>query len=240
MNCCFKATILNFSKKIMSTLTKKSLAIPVVQAEVSDRMAFIKKVYGLLGLSLLSGILASVYTLSNEGFLITVSQNYWVFYIAELGVLILCLWKRKAATLGLILLFTFTILSGITVSPLIYVYKPVAAQAALLTGVAFCGLTAYVFISKKDFSFLGGILWVGLVLMIVGGLLNVFLFKSFDLQYFMAWIGVFLFSGFILYDTSNIIRRYNTDEYIAGALSLYIDILQLFIHLLIILGGRRS
>ena len=167
------------------------------------------------------------------------NQYYWGFVIAEIGVLLLCFWKRKTATLGFVLLFTFTVLSGITVSPLIYVYQTVAGQAAALT-VVFCGLTAYVFVSKKDFSFLGGILWVGIILMVVGGLLNLFFFKSFDLQYFMAWIGVFLFSGFILYDTSNIIRRYNTDEYIAGALSLYLDILNLFIHLLIILGGRRS
>ena len=224
----------------MSTWTEKSQAIPVVQAAVSDRMAFIKKVYSLLGLSLLTGILASAFTLNNHSFLITVDQYYWGFVIAEIAVLLLCLWKRKAATLGFVLLFTFTILSGVTVSPLIFAYKHVAFQAAALTVVAFCGLTAYVFVSKKDFSFLGGILWVGIILMVVGGLLNVFFFKSFNLQYFMAWIGVFLFSGFILYDTSNIIRKYNTDEYIAGALSLYLDILNLFIHLLIILGGRKS
>ena len=170
----------------MSTWTEKSQAIPVIQAGVSDRMAFIKKVYSLLGLSLLTGILASVFTLSNVGFLDTVNQNYWFFVIAEIGVLLLCFWKRKTATLGFVLLFTFTILSGITVSPLIYVYKAVAGQAALLTVVAFCGLTAYVFVSKKDFSFLGGMLTVGIVLMVVGGLLNAIFIKSFDLQYFMA------------------------------------------------------
>ena len=66
----------------MSTWTEKSQAIPVIQAGVSDRMAFIKKVYSLLGLSLLTGILASVFTLSNVGFLDTVNQNYWFFVIA--------------------------------------------------------------------------------------------------------------------------------------------------------------
>ena len=136
----------------MSTWTEKSQAIPVIQAGVSDRMAFIKKVYSLLGLSLLTGILASVFTLSNVGFLDTVNQNYWFFVIAEIGVLLLCFWKRKTATLGFVLLFTFTILSGITVSPLIYVYKAVAGQAALLTVVAFCGLTAYVFVGKIPIS----------------------------------------------------------------------------------------
>ena len=60
----------------MSTWTEKSQAIPVIQAGVSDRMAFIKKVYSLLGLSLLTGILASVFTLSNVGFLDTVKPNY--------------------------------------------------------------------------------------------------------------------------------------------------------------------
>ena len=168
----------------MSAWTEKSQAIPVIQAEVSDRMAFIKKVYSLLGLSLLTGILAAVFTLSNTGFLITVNQYYWGFVIAEIGVLLLCFWKRKTATLGFVLLFTFTILSGITVSPLIYVYQTVAGQAAALTVVAFCGLTAYVFVSKKDFSFLGGILWVGIILMILGGLLQDFKKDSFGFKNF--------------------------------------------------------
>ena len=218
----------------MSVWTEKS-PMPVATAKVTDRMTFIKKVYGLLGLSLITGIAAASMTLSNIAFLQIVAQNHLLFLIAEIGVVILCMWKRKEPTLGFVLLFAFTSLSGITAAPLIYAHQTAAFQAAVLTIVAFTGLTGYVFVTKKDFSFLSGILTVGIVLLIGGGLLNIFFFKSLDFQYLMAWAGVFIFSGFILYDTSNIIHRYNTDEYIAGALSLYLDILNLFLSLLTIL-----
>lgn len=224
----------------MSVWTEKANPIPVASAEVTDRMTFIKKVYGLLGLSLLTGILSGAVVLNNEGLLLLVAKNQLLFFIAEIAVILLCIWKRKHATLGYVFLFAFTTLTGLVSAPLVYAYQTVAFPAAVLTIVAFGSLTAYVFVTKQDFSFLRGALFVGLILLFAGGLLNLFFFKSFDLQYFMAWGGVFLFSGFILYDTSNIIHRYKTDEAILGALSLYLDILNLFLSLLIILGGRRN
>jgi FtsH-binding integral membrane protein len=224
----------------MSVWTEKSTAIPVAEAKTVDRLTFIKKVYNLLSLSLLTGILAGVFTLNNEGLLLLVAKNQLLFFIAEIAVVVLCMWKRKHATLSFVFLFAFTTLTGLTTAPIVAVYQSVAFPAAVLTMVAFGSLTAYAMITKKDFSFLRGALFVGLILLIVGGLLNVFFFKSFDLQYFMAWGGAFLFSGFILYDTSNIIHRYKTDEVVLGALSLYLDILNLFLSILVILGGRRS
>ena len=224
----------------MSVWTEKANPVPVATADVTDRLTFLKKVYWLLSLSLLTGILASIFTLNSPGLLLLVAKNQFLFLIVEIGVLLLCFWKRKHATLSFIFLFAFTTLTGLTSAPIVYAYQTVAFPAAVLTMVAFGSLTGYVLITKKDFSFLRGALFVGLILLVVGGLLNVFFFKSSDLQYFMAWGGVFLFSGFILYDTSNIIHRYNTDEAVLGALALYLDVLNLFLHLLIILGGRKN
>ena len=223
----------------MSVWTEQN-PVSVAVAPVIDRLSFLKRVYGLLSLSLLTGILAGTFTLNNEALLAVVSRNIIWFFIAEIAMVFLCMWKRKEKTLSLVLLFGFTSLTGLTSAPLVYAYQAVAFPAAVLTMVTFGSLTAYVMITKKDFSFLRGILLVGIILMVVGGLLNIFFFKSFGLQYYMAWAGVFLFSGFILYDTSNIIRRYKTDEAVLGALALYLDILNLFLNLLIILGGRKN
>ncbi len=87
---------------------------------------------------------------------------------------------------------------------------------------------------------MGGMLTTGLVIMIVGGLLNAFLFKSPAINFLYSAGGVFLFSGFIIYDTFNILNRYPTDEYISATLSLYLDILNLFLLLLRLLGGSRD
>ena len=87
---------------------------------------------------------------------------------------------------------------------------------------------------------MGGMLTTALIVMIIGGLLNVFLFKSPAFSFLYSAAGVLIFSGFIIYDTFNIMNRYPTDEYIAATLSLYLDILNLFLMLLHLLGGSRD
>jgi FtsH-binding integral membrane protein len=83
-------------------------------------------------------------------------------------------------------------------------------------------------------------LWTGLIVMILGGLLNWFIVGSSALGFGLAAATLLLFSGFVLYDTSNIMRRYPTNEYIAGALDLYLDAFNIFLALIRILNaGRR-
>ena len=86
-------------------------------------------------------------------------------------------------------------------------------------------MTGYVFLSKKDFSFLSGFLITGLIVVIVGSLLNAFIFQSPLGEFALAGGGVILFSGFILYDTSNILRYYDVEDYTSATLSLYLDVL---------------
>ena len=79
----------------------------------------------------------------------------------------------------------------------------------------------------------------GLIILIVGGLINIFLQSSL-MHFVFSAAGVLLFSGFILYDTSNILRRYSTDDYVSATVSLFLDIFNLFIHLLSLLGMTRE
>lgn len=211
------------------------------EAPLSERMAFLRKVYGLLSISVLMAAAASWFTLSNEAFLMTVYRSQMMFFILQIGAIFFAMWARKKETLGLVALFTFTILTGITTAPVLAMYTGgIVTQAALMTGLIFAGLSIYTVRSKKDFSFMGGMLTTGLLILVVGGLLNAFIFKSSAGAFMFSCVGVFLFSGFIIYDTFNILRRYPTDEYISATLSLYLDILNLFMALLHILGGSRD
>ena len=97
----------------------------------------------------------------------------------------------------------------------------------------------YVIFSKRDFSFMQGFLFTGLIVVVIGSLINMF-FGSSLAQFMISGAAVLLFSGFILYDTSNILRHYGTDEHVSATLALYLDILNLFIALLSILGIARS
>ncbi len=225
----------------MQSMPQYAQPVPASQVSVPERMAFLRKVYGLLSLSVFMAAAASWMTLNNETFLQTVAANYIIFIILQFAVIFFAFWARKKENLGIIALFSFTILTGITTAPVLLMYTGATiTNAAFLTGITFAGLSFYTIRSKKDFSFMGGMLTTGLIILIVGGLLNAFLFKSTGFSFLYSAAGVFLFSGFIIYDTFNILNRYPTDEYISATLSLYLDILNLFLMLLHLLGGSRD
>ncbi len=225
----------------MQSMPNYAQPVPAAQTSVPERMAFLRKVYGLLSISVFMAAAASWMTLRDAEFLNFVWANRIFFFIAQIAVIFFAFWARKKETLGLVALFGFTILTGITTAPVLLAYtQATVVNALVLTGIVFVGLSAYTIISKKDFSFLGGMLSVGLIILIIGGLLNAFIFKSSGLSFIYSAAGVFIFSGFILYDTSNILNRYPTDEYISATLSLYLDILNLFLLLLSLLGFNRD
>ncbi|MDT8446005.1 MAG: Bax inhibitor-1 family protein [bacterium] len=206
---------------------------------IEERMAFLRKIYGLLAISVFMAAGAAWVTATNEGFLMTVRNNMLLFFILEIGAIFLTFWARKKETLGLVALFTFTSLTGVTTAPILLIYTGGSiVNAAILTGLIFVGLSVYTITSKKDFSFMGGMLTTGLIILVVGGLLNLFLFQSSGMSFLFAAGGAFLFSGFIVYDTFNILNRYPTDEYISATLSLYLDVLNLFLSLLRLIGQR--
>jgi len=225
----------------MEKIQHVSRPVPAAAAPLAERMAFLKKVYGMLSLSVLLAAGTSWLTMRNDAFLLTVQKNYIIFIILEFAVIIFAMWARKKETLGIVALFSFTILTGITTAPVLLIYSgKTVTNAAFLTGIIFAGLSLYTITSKRDFSFLGGMLTTGLIILIVGGLLNAFVFRSSAGSFLFSAVGVFLFSGFIIYDTFNILKRYPTDEYISATLSLYLDILNLFLLLLHLLGGSRD
>ncbi|MBU3915756.1 Bax inhibitor-1 family protein [bacterium] len=225
----------------MQTAPNYAQQTSAAAAPLEERMAFLRKIYGLLSISVFLAAVASWMTLGNEPFRNTVYNNYIGFIVLEFASLFFVFWARKKETMGLVALFSFTILTGITTAPVLKMYAvETVTNAAFLTGITFAGLSFYTIRSKKDFSFMGGMLTTGLVIMIVGGLLNAFLFKSPPISFLYTAGGIFLFSGFIIYDTFNILNRYPTDEYISATLSLYLDILNLFLLLLRLLGGNRD
>jgi FtsH-binding integral membrane protein len=204
-------------------------------ATVEARMAFLRKVYSLLTLSLLTAA-AGAYV----GRLFVSPGLMLVLFIAEIALIFFAMAVRRKPGLNLVALFAFTTVSGLTLGPVMLVYNAAVIQEALvLTVLIFGGLTFYVVASKKDFSFLGGFLITGLIVVLVGSLLNAFFFQSPAGEFIIAAGGVLLFSGFILYDTSNILRHYDVEDYTSATLALYLDILNLFLFLLRLLNNRN-
>jgi modulator of FtsH protease len=214
------------------------------QASVAERLGFIRKVYALFFIATLFAVggvaLGFIYT----PLMVAAFEHPWMALFAMLGAVYGAQALRHKPGINLFALFGFTTLTGVIISPLLYIISrtnPASIfQAGVLTVGIFGGLTAYVFISNKDFSFLRGMVTTGLIVIILAGLLNIFLVGSSAFSFAIAAATLLLFAGFVLYDTSNIIRRYPTNEYVAGALSLYLDAFNIFLALLRILNsGRR-
>lgn len=142
---------------------------------------------------------------------------------------------------GIICVFALTGFLGLTLGPILNSYIGAYTNGAELimtalggTGVIFLGLSGYALTSKKDFSFIGGFLMIGILVAFLAGIASVF-FAMPALSLAVSGMFILLMSGLILYETSNIIHGGETN-YILATVTLYITIYNLFLSLLSILG----
>jgi Integral membrane protein, interacts with FtsH len=151
-------------------------------------------------------------------------------------------WVHKTADTaqGLVAIFVFTGLLGFSLGHILNIYLGLANGSELVfqamagTALVFFGLSFYVLTTRKDFSFLGGFLMVGLIVALVGMLVNLFLNIPVLTMAFPAMI-VLLMSGLILYDTSRIVHGGETN-YIRATVGLYLNLYNLFVSLLQLSG----
>lgn len=216
--------------------------ITASDASLEERVAFIRKVYALFFVGILFAVGGVVLGFAFPPVMIAAAQHPWIMLILMLGGVMGTQAVRHVPRVNLLALFGFTTLTGVIISPLLYIIgrnNPLSIlQAGVLTVGIFGGLTAYVFVSNRDFSFLRGMVTVGLIVVVLAGLFNIIFVGSLGLGFALAVATLLLFAGFVLYDTSNIIRRYPTNEYVSGALALYLDALNIFLALLRILNRR--
>jgi modulator of FtsH protease len=148
--------------------------------------------------------------------------------------------KTADSNKGIVAIFVFTGLLGAALGPMLKMYLALPNGGELVmqalggTALVFFGLSAYVLTTRKDFSFLGGFLMIGLLVMVVASIANLF-FQVPAASLAISAAAVFIMSGLILFDTSRIIHGGETN-YIRATVSLYLDIYNLFVHLLHLLG----
>merc|ERR1712072_1232766 len=108
----------------------------------------------------------------------------------------------------------------------------VVLQALVLTAAVFISLSSYVLVTKKDFSFLGGGLFAGLIILIVWSIMNSFFDFGLGGRMVFSLVGALIFVGYILYDTSLLVHHFGPDDYVVATVRLYLDIINLFLYLL--------
>ncbi|KAG6521435.1 hypothetical protein ZIOFF_018554 [Zingiber officinale] len=119
----------------------------------------------------------------------------------------------------------------------------IVLEALILTSAVVASLTGYSFWASrkgKDFSFLGPILFVSLIVLLLTTFIQIFFPLGPASVAVFGGLGALVFSGFIVYDTDNLIKRYTYDEYIWASVILYLDVLNLFLSILNMLKGMQS
>jgi len=200
----------------------------------------IRNTYMMLSLTLLFSALTATVSL-------LAGMPGWTS-LATLGAALVLIWfvlPRTAHTgAGLAVVFGITGLLGFGLGPMLsqYLALPNGGQIVMTalggTGAIFLGLSGYALVSRRDFSFMGGFLVVGLVVVLAAMLGNLFL-EIPALSMAISAAVVLLMSGFILYDTGRMVNG-GEDNYLLLTVSLYLNIFNLFVHLLSLLGMSQD
>ena len=198
----------------------------------------IRSTYQLLSMTLIFSAFMAYLSISMQA-----SQGMGlVATIAGIVMLWFVLPKTANSASGIPVIFAITGLLGFGIGPMVAYYLAVNPSIVMTalggTGVIFLGLSGYALTTRKDFSFMGGFLMVGMLVIIGASLLNIF-FGIPALSLTVSAAVVMIMSGFILYETSSIIHGGETN-YIMATASLFLSLLNLFsalLHLLGALGG---
>ena len=166
-------------------------------------------------------------------------------YLICIGAAFLMMWfvlpRTAQSSAGLGVVFAITGLMGFALGPILAMYLSLAngptiiATALAGTGVIFFALSGYALVSRKDFSFMAGFLLVGLLVVLVAALANIFLSIP-ALSLALSAAIIMIMAGFILYDTSRMIHNADSTNYILMTVSLYVSIFNIFVNLLHLLG----
>jgi FtsH-binding integral membrane protein len=155
--------------------------------------------------------------------------------------MILTYWKRKSYPMNLLFLAGFTGFEAYSVSVIVSFYQSrIVLQAVVLTAGIFIALTLFACQTKYDFTHWMPYLFGGLWFLIMFGFVAAFFPHSSTTELIYSGLGALIFSGYILVDTQLIMRHYHVEEEIAAAISLYLDIINLFLAILRILNNQSN
>ncbi len=193
----------------------------------------LRNTYALLSLTLLfSALMAAVAIATNApplNFIIVLVGYFGLFFLTA---------KLRNSAWGIVAVFALTGFMGFTLGPMLSIFLErsphIVATALGGTGVIFLALSGYALVSRKDFTFMGGFLMVGMLVAFLAIIANMFLGIP-ALSMALSAVIILIMSGFILYDTSRIIHGGETN-YIMATVGLYISIYNIFVNLLMLLG----
>jgi FtsH-binding integral membrane protein len=219
------------------------IGMTVSQSSADVRAAFIRKVYSILLIQIVSTVVIGAlmrldapkaFVQANPGFM-------FIPMFGAMGAMFAVYWKRHSHPLNLILLATFTLLEATTIGSVVGFYDSVVVlQALVITIFVFLGLTLFTLQSKYDFSSMAPYLFGGILVFLMTTIVGIFLPYNRTMDMLMAAGGTLLFSAFIIYDTHLLMNRLHIDDWILATVSLYLDVVNLFLQILRLLNSSQD
>ncbi|KAL3634467.1 hypothetical protein CASFOL_021521 [Castilleja foliolosa] len=219
---------------------------PGMQENPQMRWAFIRKVYSILCVQFLLtfGISMAMFLIHPVRVFMGTRNGFFVMIAIMIVTFILCMMMHcfsQQHPWNYVFLLLFTLAMSFMVGAASTQHKgETVLLTAGLTLVVTLGLTLFTFIAAKrgcDFNFMGPFLFCALLLLIAFGIIRLIFPMGRLGEQVIGCIGALVFSGFIIYDTDNVIKRFNYDQYIEAAACLFLDIVNLFMSLLGIVGS---
>lgn len=233
---------MNYQTYARDRQLEASLAFPVLM-----RKTYLWMTMALVITGLTAYVVATNQTITS--FLILHHQLIWVLFIAELALVIglNAAINKISLPVATLMFIAYAVLNGITFSSLFYVYTMGSlATTFLITAGTFGAMSLVGFFTKADLSSMGKILMMALIGLIIATVVNIFVASS-ALEMILSYVGVLVFVGLTAYDTQKIKQMFmmapdasaSTQKYaLLGALTLYLDFINLFLYLLRIFGRR--
>ncbi|KAJ0982460.1 hypothetical protein J5N97_010715 [Dioscorea zingiberensis] len=223
---------------------------PMMLESPELRWAFIRKIYFILATQLLltvavAAVVVTVRPISHFFVSSTAGLVLYIFLII-FPFIVLCplYYYHQKHPVNFLLLGLFTVAISFAVGmTCAFTSGKVILEAALLTAVVVIGLTLYTFWAARrgqDFNFLGPFLFASVLVLMVFALIQIFFPLGRISVMIYGGLAAIIFCGYIVYDTDNLIKRYSYDEYIWAAVSLYLDVINLFLALLTLLRAAND
>ncbi|KAF2279606.1 transmembrane BAX inhibitor motif-containing protein 4 [Westerdykella ornata] len=216
----------------------------VAEATLDIRMAFIRKVYAILTVQLLATAVVSGISMASDTYRKWIQTHQWMMWISLIGTFVflgLTFWKRKSYPTNLLFLSGFTALEAYAISVIVSFTKSrIVLEAVIFTFGIFVALSLFACQSKYDFTSWMPYLFGGLWVLILFGFMAMWFPYNSKVELGYGIITALIFSGYILVDTQLIMRHYHVEEEIAAAISLYLDIINLFLAILRILNSQNN
>lgn len=219
-------------------------ARPVAIRTGVERATLVRRTYALVFASILVTMLGAAFAVTQPALFTTVGRHPFITFFCALLPLWMALRYHRSFPRNLAFTFLFTFIEGIWLSPLLVLYdrmQPgILGQAGALTMSTFGVLSLFAVLSRRDFSAWGGFFTVGLWVLIATSILNMF-FRNPTASLWLAAGTIFVFGGLLVFDTWRIVRSgaYGEDDYVPAAVQIYLDLLNIFLAILHLLGGNR-